>query len=327
MVPELAVQGRETLATSLKRYGEEYYQKQGVAYARVDIANEADIQKLPKDNVEAVILLAGLLPANLREFKPEDNRLYADTNIKGTINVLEYCRTKNAKKIIFTSSHSDVAGLWASGRPIREEDPRTLAYGNDHTVYSIAKIASMDLIEHYSQRYGVQGISFRLPAVYCYSQRTGIYVSGRFVKAGFYTFVDKALKGEPIEIWGNPQKAKDIVYVKDVVGALVKAIDNSTAHGLYNIATGIGTSLEDEVKGVIEVFSPPGRKSEILYRPDKPDTLSYVYDISKARRELGYEVQYPFKKMLEDYKMEMTRQGPAFHYRVGHAKHHEWSKG
>ena len=312
LVDELVTQKRETLATSLHTHNKEFYAKKGVAYARVDITNEADFEKLPKENIEAVILLAGLLPANLREWDPKDYKLYADINIKGTVNVLEYCRKNNAKKIIFASSHSDVAGLWGCGRPITEEDPRTITYDNDHTVYIIAKIASMDLIEHYYQQYGLQGISFRLPAIYCYSPRTGMYVNGKFVKAGFNIFIEKAIKGEPIEIWGNPQKGKDIVYVRDVADAFIKAIDNDTAHGLYNIATGISTSLEDEVKGIIEVFSPAGHQSEILYRPDKPDTLSYLYDISKARRELGYEVRYPYKKMLEDYKLEMGRQKSRF---------------
>jgi UDP-glucose 4-epimerase len=205
-----------------------------------------------------------------------------------------------------------VYGLWNCGRAITEEDRRQINYTGDHAVYIISKITAMDLIEHYHQEYGVQGISLRLPAVYAYSPRTGLYINGKFIKAGINIFIEKAMASEPIEIWGNPKKGKDLVYVKDVVNAFIGAVDSKNAHGLYNVATGISTTLEDEVKGIIEVFSPVGYPSEIFYNPQKPDTLSYLYDISRAQRDLGYTVKYPFKKMLEDLKLEMNRQPSRF---------------
>ncbi|MGA1979154.1 MAG: NAD(P)-dependent oxidoreductase [Sedimentisphaerales bacterium] len=306
LVDKLIAQRREVFATTRRNINEGYYARDGVSYAKVDITAKSDLERLPKDNIEAVILLAGLLPANLEQYDPKYYELYADINFKGTLNVLEYCRKNKAKKIIFASSHSDVAGLWGCGRAITEDDPRTLVYTSDHTVYIITKIAAMDLVEHYHQEYGIQGVSFRLPAVYSYGPRIGIYVDGKFVVAGFNVFIERAMAGKPIDIWGNPQKGKDMVYVKDVVSAFIKAVDSNKAHGLYNIATGIRTSLQEEVEGIIEVFSPPGHPSKITYSPDKPDGLTYLYDISKAKRDLGYVVRYPYKKMLEDYKMEMN---------------------
>jgi UDP-glucose 4-epimerase len=311
LIDELITQKREVFATSKTKYNDKFYNSKGVSYARIDITKKEEFERLPKANVEVVVLLAGLLPANLTEFDPKYYEEYIDVNIKGTLNTLEYCR-KNKAKIIFASSHSDVAGLWNCNRAITEDDPRTINYRGDHAVYIISKIAAMDLVEHYYQEYGVQGISFRFPAVYEYHPRTGIYTGNKFVKAGFIIFVEKAMKGDPIEIWGDPKKGKDIVYVKDVTGAIIKAIDTPKVHGLYNIATGICTTLEDEVKGIIDVFSPKDCRSAISYDTSKPDTLSYLYDISKAKRDFGYEVKYPFKKMLEDYKKEMKLNPPRF---------------
>lgn len=311
LIDELVAQKRDVFATTKTKYDSKFYSDKGVSYAKLDISIEADFEKLPKENVEAVILLAGLLPANLTVYDPKDYKDYVDINIRGTLNVLEYCR-KVKSKIIFASSHSDVSGLWNSNRAITEEDPRKINYKGDHAVYIISKIAALDLVEHYHQEYGVQGISFRLPAIYGYHPRVGMYIGNKFVKAGFVIFLEKAIKGEPIEIWGNPKKGKDIVYVKDVVGAFIKAADSSTAFGLYNIATGICTTLEEEVRGIIDVFSEPGHPSQISYNPNKPDTLSYLYDISKAKRDFGYEVKYPFKKMLEDYKKEIQLFPPRF---------------
>jgi len=261
--------------------------------------------KLPASGVEAAVVLAGHLPANDSNYDP---RRYIDVNITGVLNVLEYCRLTKVRKIILASSHSDVAGIWACGRPITEEDPRSIVYTGDHAVYIITKIAAMDLVEHYSQSYGIQGISFRLPAVYGYGPHTEVYADGRPIVPGFTAFIRKAIAGEPIEIWGDPHVGRDMVYVKDVVSAFVGALDSGTAHGLYNIASGSITSLEDEVRGIVEVFSPRDHRSEVRYRPDKPTAknYAYLYDICKARRDFGYEVRYPLMRMLEDYKEEMN---------------------
>jgi UDP-glucose 4-epimerase len=312
LVDELILQKRDVFVTTLKQRPEQFYKNKNVMYSKLDISNENDFRNLPKKDIEAVILLGGLLPANLIEYNPKFYKDYIDVNIHGTLNVLEYCRKNNAKKIIFANSHSDVSQLWNCEKAITEEDRHKINFKGDHAVYIITKITAMDLIEHYHQEYGVQGVSLRLPAVYAYSPRTGLYINGKFIKAGFNIFIEKSMASEPIEIWGNPKKGKDMVYVKDVVSAFIGAVDSGNAHGLYNVATGISTSLEDEAKGIIEVFSPTGRPSEVFYNPQKPDTLSYLYDISKAKRDLGYVVKYPYKKLLEDFKLEMNRRPTRF---------------
>jgi UDP-glucose 4-epimerase len=302
----LASQGRAVFATTRSDAGRRYYLGRGVPCAPVDISRKADLEVLPRKDIEAVILLASLLPANDTQGDP---RRYVDVNVTGTLNVLEYCRIRRAGKIIFVSSHSDVAGLWDSGRPITEDDPRSIVYTGDHAVYVITKLAGLDLVEHYHQSYGMAGLSFRLPAVYGYGPHTEVYVDGKARVPGFTTFLRKALRGETLEIWGNPAKGRDLVYVKDVVGAFLGAIDSDKARGLYNIASGVRTSLEEEVRAIVEVFSPPERRSEIRYRPDKGDMpYAYLYDIGKAKRDLGYEVRYPIRAMLEDMKEEMARQ-------------------
>jgi UDP-glucose 4-epimerase len=304
LVDELVNQGREVFATINSDSGKEYYAGRGITFSRLNIADSREFKRLPKENIETVILLAGLLPANDEELVP---RRYIDVNITGTLNVLEYCRINRVKKIIFASSHSDVAALWDCGRPITEEDMYRPIFTGDHAVYVITKNAAMNLVEHYNQAHGVVGISFRLPAVYGYGPHTEIYANGKPIIPGFTTFLRKAMAGDTIEIWGDPSRGRDLVYVKDVVSAFVGAIDSYAASGLYNIASGVRTSLEDEVKGIIEVFSQPAHRSAIRYRPEKEDMpYAYLYDISKAKRDLKYEVRYPLMRMLQDFKNEMV---------------------
>lgn len=304
LVDELVGGGREVFATGYNNINAEYYANRGIPFAQVDISRREDLGRLPKKNIEAVVLLSGQLPANMSGYDPHR---YIDVNITGTLNVLEYCRANNIKKIVFTSSHSDVAGHWDSVQPIPENAARAITFTGDHAVYVITKIAAVDLVEHYRQQYGIQGITFRLPAVYGHGPHTEVYVNGKPAVPGFTVFLQKAMAGEPIEIWGDPKVGRDFVYVKDVVGAFLGAIDSDRAQGLYNIASGVITSLEDEVRGIIEVFSPSDRRSTIRYRPEKSIAAgyAYVYDISKTKRDLGYEVRYPFMEMLRDFKKEM----------------------
>ena len=98
-----------------------------------------------------------------------------------------------------------------------------------------------------------------------------------------------------------------MVYVKDFCQMLYKAVFADRTEGYYNVGTGVGTSLLRQIEGMIEVFGPENKKSEIIMRPDKPNAPQYVMDIAPARRELGYEPEYDYISMLQDMKMEMEK--------------------
>jgi len=304
LTDELFTQGREVFATGHSNTSREYFDGRQIKFANIDITRQQDFEKLPKRNVEAVVLLASMMPNNDYKCDPHP---YVDVNITGTLNVLEYCRINNIEKIIYGHSHKDVARLWDCGRPITEEDKPDIVYTADHAVYTISKIAAVNLVEHYHQVHNVVGISFRFASVYGYGPHTEFYFNGGKVCIPKLTvFMRRAIAGEPIEIWGDSSKGQDIVYVKDVVGAIIGAIDSDKAHGLYNITSGVRTSLDEEVKAIIDVFSPSGHRSEIHYRPDKPNMpATFLYDISKAKRDFNYQVKYPLLKMFMDMKKEM----------------------
>ena len=96
-----------------------------------------------------------------------------------------------------------------------------------------------------------------------------------------------------------------MVYVKDFCQMLFKAIFVNRESGYYNVGTGVGTSLLDQIKGMVDVFSENGRKSKIVMRPDKPNAPQYIMDITPAVEELGYKPQYSYLEMLRDLKNEM----------------------
>lgn len=304
LTDELFSAGREVFATGRSNINREYFDSRHIKFAQVDISKQQDFEKLPTENVEAVVLMASMMPNNDSKCDPHP---YIDVNITGTLNVLEYCRINKIKKIIYGHSHKDVAKLWDSGRPITEEDKPNIIYTADHAVYTISKIAAINLIEHYSQVHNIIGISFRFASVYGYGPHTEFYFDGGRVCIPKVTvFMRRAIASDPIEIWGDPSLGQDIVYVKDVAGAIIRALDSDKAQGLYNITSGVRTSLEEEAKGIVEVFSSEGHRSEICYRPDKPNMpATFLYDISKAKRDFNYQVKYPPLEMFRDMKKEM----------------------
>lgn len=305
LVDQLVREGIDVLATDISQLGEAYYEKQGIAFIRLDITKEKGFTRLPQAGVDAAINLACVQPANVseEEYDPTD---YIRVNVLGTLNILEFCRRINIRKIVCISSHRTVQTLWESGKPIHENDPRAIKYTGEYAMFSISEGAAEDCIEHYNQQYGMQGIIFRLPPVYGYGPHTEIFKNGKPLKTGFKVFIDNAIAGKPIEVWGDSEKGRDIIYVKDVVTAIILALKSKDASGLYNIASGKTLSLKEEAETIVRVFSPRDHPSRITYRQDKPNSIEpFLYDISKAKVDLGWSPQYSFEEMLVDHRQEM----------------------
>jgi UDP-glucose 4-epimerase len=305
-VDQLVNDGFNVLAVDKCKIGEEYYTAKGIPFVNCDITVGDEFNKLPTENIEAVVNLACMQPANI----PENTYTAADffkVNVIGTLNVLEYCKKSGAPKFIYMCSHRNTQGLWADAKDaISEEDGISIKYTGEYSMFSISETAASECVMHYSHQYGIQGIILRIPPVYGYGPHTEIYKDGKPLVTGFKIFIEKALAGKSLEIWGDPQKGRDIVYVKDVVSAMILAIGNDKAKGLYNISSGRRLTLEEQVGIIAKVFSPGGIIPEVRYEPGKDNSIeSYVYDINKAKRELKWVPQYSFEQMIVDYKKEM----------------------
>ena len=273
----------------------------GVSYYRVDITNKDDFSKLPKD-VYAVVDLAGAMPARMKGYNPYK---YIDVNIIGNLNILEYCRTNHVDRILFAQSFGDIKDYGEENPLLTVDLPRKFSFTSDHTIYVMSKNFAVDMIENYHQMYGLKRFIFRLPTIYLYSPVDTFYVDGVQRKIGYRLLIDKARAGEPIEVWGDSSRVKDMVYVKDFCQMLYKALFVDKSCGYYNVGTGVGTSLLDQIKGMVEIFGENGRKSEIIMRPDKPNAPQYIMDITPAVKDLGYEPKYNYLEMLRDFNQEM----------------------
>jgi UDP-glucose 4-epimerase len=305
LVDRLVKEGFRVLASDINDIGKEYFEKKGVSYVSMDITKKEDFIKVPADGIEAVIHLAAIQPANISASTYDPSK-YIEVNVIGTINVLEYCRKAKINKIIYASSHRNTQGLWKHGKPVREEDGRSIKYDGEYAMFSISESAAQDCVEHYRKKYGMKGLIFRLPPVYGYGPHTEIFWHGKPIKTGFQIFVENAIAGNPIEVWGDCDQGRDIIYIKDVTEAFLYALKSSDAEGLYNITSGRAITLREEVETIVKVFCYANGKSEITYKPEKSNSIEpFFYDNSKAKKDLGWAPRYSFEDMLVDYKQEI----------------------
>ena len=191
--------------------------------------------------------------------------------------------------------------------PIPADIWRKFPLNNDHSVYVIAKNAAVDLIEHYFHKFGIKRFILRLPTIYLYHPDPYYHVNGEKRIMFYRMFIDKAIAGEPIEIWGNSSKVKEIVYVKDFTQIVECCVKSKLDGGFYNVGEEECVSLEEQVRGIVEVFCEDGKKSPIIYRPEMPDPSEFVFDISKTKNELGYKPKYNYRESLIDFKHEMEK--------------------
>ena len=282
----------------------DFFEKLGAPYYSVDMSDEASFEKLPKEDVYAVINLAAQIPSYMKGYQPEK---YVRSNILGGYNVLEYCRKVHADRVLFSTTVFDIS-LYETDNPgtvLTPDMPLNFSYKGDHAVYVITKNTTIEFIKHYFEEYGLKYFIFRFPTIYNYSPYHYYHPNGVKTLRPVYRMIDLAKKGEPIELWGDPNYSKDMVHVYDCAQMICKAVEAKRDHGFYNVGTGMPVTLKEQIETIIDVFSPADRKSEIIYRPEKKAGGGFLMDVSNAVEELGYKPQYNCRKLFEDYKAEM----------------------
>ena len=298
LVDYLADRGIAVVATGRRPMPEKFRGKVE-AYHQVDIAKEGDFEQLPTEGIDACVHLAATMPSRMEGYRPKE---YFSVNIDGTHNVLEYCRSVGVGKVVFTQTVRDISGHWTDNPRVHADMPRKYSLTGDHAVYLISKNAAVDLVEHYYQEYGIARFILRLPTIYMYEEYPYFCVDGVKRMYAWWGLIEQARRGDTMEIWGDPKKGKDIVYVDDFCQIVHKALLHEGDGGVYNVGAGRMVSLEEQICTMAEVFGGE-TKPEIVQRPDMPDAREYLMDVEKTKRDLGYEPQYvDYRKILEKIK-------------------------
>lgn len=301
---DLKNHGYDVIAVGGRKSDNGFFSGKGILYLSVNLYDPRSFNILPQNNIYAVIHLAGELPSRYN-YNPKK---LLDSIIQGTFYVLDYMKKVGAKKIIFPQTPFDLYYLHNTKIPIKPDLTRTFPPIGDHSIYTIAKNAAVDLIEHYHAEFGFSRFILRFFTIYQFHPNPYHYGDTIRKKMPYRILMDRAMKGETIEIWGDPSKEKEIVYIKDFTQVVRKCIESHLEGGIYNVGGEKTISLEEQIKGIIDVFSPVDKKSDILYCSDKPDSLQASFDISKTKNELGYKPQYSYLDAMKDLYKEMHEQ-------------------
>lgn len=293
--------GYNVVAVGGRKSDNGFFASKGIEYYSADIRQKSSFEILPRENIYAVAHFAGSLPSRYA-FDPVD---LIESITVGTLNVLEYMRLCSCRKIIFPQTPSDMAKYHNTTTPIPADAPRHFPLTGDHAIYTIAKNGAVDLIEHYHAEYGFSRFVLRFFTIYQYHPNPYHYADFKRRMMPYRMLMERARRGLPIEIWGDYKKAKEMVYIKDFVRLVEKCVASESDGGIYNVGNGWQVSLEEQIKGIIEVFSDPEHKSPVTYCPEKPDPLQNAFDVSKTFEELDYRPRYSYIDQLKDMKREM----------------------
>ena len=296
--------GYNVIAVGHRKNDNGFFSEHGMRYFSVDISDNKQFDNLPQKDVFAIVHFAGVLPASMEGYNPN---LYVSSIIQGTLNVLEYTRKVRADRIVYPQSLFDVSYLFGSKVPIPADSQRKAPMKGDHAMYVIAKNTAVDMINHYYETFGIKRFILRLSRVYMYDPNPFTFTDGKKTLIMDRYFIYKAMKGEDIEVWGNPYRLLETCCVKDFLQIVEKALIADVSGGIYNIGSG-GNTLLQRIKDIIDVFCPEGKKSKIILCPDKANSSQFVLDIRKTISELDYEPKYSWKQYLYDFKKDMEEQ-------------------
>ncbi len=205
-----------------------------------------------------------------------------DTNINGTLNILNQMRDTGIKKIIFQSS-SSVYGKVKS-LPFSENEPKKPV-----SPYAVSKLACEHYVRVFSELYGFKMTIIRPFTVYGPRMRPDLAIA---------IFTKKALKNEPITIFGDGSQTRDFTHVKNIVDANIKSMTQGDGES-FDIGTGRAYTVNELLQNIIKITDSA---SKIIHTEKRQgDTLNTLADTEKARRILDWEPKISLDQGLKDY--------------------------
>jgi len=238
-----------------------------------------------KNHIQSGDKVLHLAAITLFELCEENPQKAVIVNTIGTLNVIRACIEKYAERLVYSSSGAVYSQT--ARTPIREDEPRipTSAYGwtkkqaEDWILYFGNQLSYIIL------RYG-----------YIYGKEKDWGAVGKFLTL---------LRRDEKPILFGGEQISDFTHVDDVVQANLLALETRHLNQIYNIGTGIPTSIKDVCEICQEVL---GKKIGYEIKPARPFDLSFfVYDVSKSKIILGYNPKWKIREGIQDVtKVEKT---------------------
>ena len=212
-------------------------------------------------------------------------QLYYDTNVAGTVHLLEAARSNGVGKFIFASS-SSVYGA-ARRVPFSEDEHLTQTL----SPYAATKIGGEFLCSTYSHLYKIRVVALRYFTVYGARQRPDLAI---------HQFTRKIHGGEPIDQFGDGTTRRDYTYIEDIIQGTMAALKyGGPAFDVFNLGESDTIELKDLIAAIEKTL---GKKAKINRLPEQPGDMPLTCaDISKARKLLGYDPKTKFEDGLPKF--------------------------
>jgi UDP-glucuronate 4-epimerase len=250
-----------------------HQQNSNYRLSEADIRQKAGLERVFQDTrFDCIVHLAaraGVRPSL------EQPLLYSQTNVEGTLNLLELAKQHNVKQFVFGSS-SSVYGINAKV-PFSEDDP----IRQPISPYAATKAAGELLCHTYTHLYGMRCICLRFFTVYGPRQRPDLAI---------HKFARLISEGKPIPVFGDGTTRRDYTFVDDIIAGVRAAIDyDQTDYEVVNLGESRTVELRELISLLEKELDLPAQIDRQPLQPgDVPQTFA---DITKARRLLGYDPQ------------------------------------
>lgn len=256
------------------------------SYYKADFFKEGIDEKLVEES-DIIILLACTVGPKTSMQNPRE---CYDTNIMSLIPLLESMKKYKSKQLFFVSSGGTIYG--EHGEEVLNEEIET--YPINH--YGIMKLAQEKIILMYNKLYGMKNVIFRLANPYGCGQQVSSGV-------GAVTAVlNNVMNDEEVHIWGDGNNIRDYIYIEDAVNMMKLFMDQNKVddeYAVYNIATGVGTSINDIVDIVENITS---KKANVVYEESRlEDVKRNVLDTTKIQKIIGKYNCISVRKGIENY--------------------------
>jgi UDP-glucuronate 4-epimerase len=254
-----------------------------VTVYHADLRDEASVRNLfHREKFEVIAHLAARAGVRPSIQHPQ---LYYDTNVTGTLHLLEAARVTGVKKFIFASS-SSVYGA-TKIVPFSEDQHLTQTL----SPYAATKIAGEFLCSTYSHLYQLRVVALRYFTVYGPRQRPDLAI---------HQFTRRIHAGQPIEQFGDGTTRRDYTYIDDVIQGTMAALQyEGPRFDVFNLGENETIQLKDLV---VAIENALGKKAKINQLPEQPGDMPLTCaDISKARKLLGYNPTTGLRKGLSKF--------------------------
>ncbi|MBU2488259.1 MAG: SDR family oxidoreductase [Proteobacteria bacterium] len=261
-----------------------------VEMIREDIRNYEAVAAAMED-VDRVLHLAAMVSVTDSVARPLDNHA---VNVTGTLHVLEAARKAGARRVVAASS----CAVYGDTPELPKQENMIPCPASP---YGLSKLCSEQHLAVFSSLYGLETVSLRFFNVYGPRQDPAGMYAGVIAR-----FVEAAVTGASPFICGDGLQTRDFVYVKDVVRAVLQALEGPGLGSgeVVNVGSGRSISILDLVGALSRAA---GRELTPVHGDSRPgDVRHSLADITRARKLLGFQPGYPLTQGLSEILTERT---------------------